>query len=100
MKLFAVTIDNPVGLHARPAAIIVQTAGTFMSDIAVIKDDRRANAKSILAVLSLGAAQNSRIVFEISGSDENEAWTTLQETVATQLGPVTPSSHAAGGQSS
>ena len=49
-----VTIQNNVGLHARPATFFIQKANTYQSSIWVEKEDRRVNAKSLLGVLSLG----------------------------------------------
>ena len=49
-----VTINNEVGLHARPATFFIQKANEFKSGIWVEKDERRVNAKSLLGVLSLG----------------------------------------------
>ena len=49
-----VTVQNSVGLHARPATFFIQRANEFKSSIWVEKDDRRVNAKSLLGVLSLG----------------------------------------------
>ena len=66
-------VKNKVGLHARPAALFVQTAKKFRSDITVEKDGIKVNAKSILGVLSLGAEKGSKITIEIKGEDEKEA---------------------------
>ena len=85
MISFEVEIRNPIGLHARPASIIVKTANQFVSDITIIKDNQRANAKSIIAVLALGAKQGTTITFEITGPDENEAFNILQNSAFSQL---------------
>ena len=49
-----VTIQNTVGLHARPATFFIQKANTYKCSIWVEKDERKVNAKSLLGVLSLG----------------------------------------------
>ena len=54
-----VIVQHKVGLHARPASVFVQTASKFSSTITVSCEDRRANAKSILNVLTLGAHQGA-----------------------------------------
>jgi len=54
MPEITLTVRNKVGLHARPAALFVQTAKRFSCDIKVTHDERKANAKSILGVLALG----------------------------------------------
>lgn len=72
-----VTVNNSVGLHARPATFFIQRANTFKSSIWVEKDDRRVNAKSLLGVLSLGIVKGTAITIIADGSDENDAVDTL-----------------------
>jgi phosphocarrier protein len=74
-----VTIRNELGLHARPARLLVQTAGGFKSEIFFHKDRDRVNAKSILGVLTLAAARGSRITIEAEGED---AWQALDALAA------------------
>src|SRR5512143_3346284 len=77
-----VTIENRLGLHARPAAQFVQTAARFKSDIFMVRvnnEARRANAKSINAVASFGARQNEVIRITAVGPDASEALQALQE---------------------
>lgn len=80
------TIQNKVGLHARPAAVLVQTANKFESNISIEKDGVTVSAKSILGVLSLGAGEGARIRVEIEGKDEQEAMATISEVVANKFG--------------
>ena len=68
-----VTVQNQVGLHARPATFFVQKANEFKSSIWVEKEERRVNAKSLLGVLSLGIMGGTEISILASGSDEDEA---------------------------
>ena len=68
-----VTINNEVGLHARPATFFIQKANEFKSGIWVEKDERRVNAKSLLGVLSLGIVKGTPITIIADGSDEEEA---------------------------
>ncbi len=68
-----VTVQNAVGLHARPATFFIQRANEFKSRIWVEKDDRRVNAKSLLGVLSLGIVKGVTIKLIADGSDEEEA---------------------------
>lgn len=68
-----VTIQNQVGLHARPATFFIQKANEFKSSIWVEKDDRKVNAKSLLGVLSLGIVGGTTIKIIVDGSDEQEA---------------------------
>ena len=67
------TIKNPHGLHARPAAEVARLASKFESDITIEKDGIECNAKSIMGVMMLAAECNSQILIKISGIDEAEA---------------------------
>ena len=68
-----VTIQNSVGLHARPATFFVQKANSYKCSIWVEKEDCRVNAKSLLGVLSLGISKGSAITLIADGNDEAEA---------------------------
>lgn len=68
-----VTVENRVGLHARPATFFIQRANEYKSSIWVEKEDRRVNAKSLLGVLSLGIMGGTDIRIIADGSDEEEA---------------------------
>jgi phosphocarrier protein len=72
-----VTVQNSVGLHARPATFFIQRANEFKSSIWVEKDERRVNAKSLLGVLSLGIVKGTKINIVADGSDQEEAVSTL-----------------------
>ncbi len=76
-----VTIQNNVGLHARPATFFIQKANSYSSSIWVEKEDRRVNAKSLLGVLSLGIVKGMTITLIADGSDEEEALAGLTELV-------------------
>ena len=65
-----VTINNEVGLHARPATFFIQKANEFKSGIWLEKDERRVNAKSLLGVLSLGIVKGTTITLLADGADE------------------------------
>ena len=68
-----VTVNNQVGLHARPATFFIQKANTFESSVWVEKEERKVNAKSLLGVLSLGIVQGTSITILANGPDEKEA---------------------------
>ena len=68
-----VTVQNQVGLHARPATFFIQKANEFRSNIWVEKEERRVSAKSLLGVLSLGITSGTEIKIIAEGSDENAA---------------------------
>ena len=68
-----VTVQNQVGLHARPATFFIQKANEFKSSIWVEKEERRVNAKSLLGVLSLGIMGGTPIRIIAGGPDEEAA---------------------------
>ena len=68
-----VTVQNQVGLHARPATFFIQKANEYRSTIWVEREERRVNAKSLLGVLSLGIVGGTSIKISADGSDEKEA---------------------------
>lgn len=76
-----VTIQNSVGLHARPATFFIQKANSYKSSIWVEKEDRRVNAKSLLGVLSLGIVKGMSITLIADGADEAEALDGLSELI-------------------
>jgi phosphocarrier protein HPr len=68
-----VQITNRLGLHARPAALVVQKANKFKSEITLQKEDLEVNAKSILSVMALAAEMGSIVIIKAEGEDEAEA---------------------------
>lgn len=68
-----VVIKNRAGIHARPAALIVQTANQFESQISFEKDNDRINGKSIMGIITLGAAYNTKLKVIAEGDDERNA---------------------------
>ncbi len=73
MVVKEVTVENQVGLHARPATFFIQKANEYKCAIWVEKDERRVNAKSLLGVLSLGIVGGTTIQLIADGVDEAEA---------------------------
>jgi phosphotransferase system HPr (HPr) family protein len=90
MKLsLKITIKHPAGLHARPAALFVQTAQKFTSDIHVqnLSDQGEvANAKSILSVLTLGVMQGHEIEINAEGEDADAALGALKTLIENDFG--------------
>lgn len=68
-----VVIKNRAGIHARPAALIVQTANRFDSQISFEKDSDRINGKSIMGIITLGAGYNTKLKVIAEGDDEKNA---------------------------
>lgn len=68
-----VTVRNRAGIHARPAALIAQTANKFTSEITIEKDSTVINAKSIMGVITMAAGYNTTLLVKATGDDEKEA---------------------------
>jgi phosphocarrier protein HPr len=81
MVLKKVLILNQLGLHARPAALFVQTAAGFQADIKVLCKEKEVNAKSIMGIMSLGAGQGDEITIKAEGVEAEKAVTALVELV-------------------
>ena len=73
MYVKEVTVENQVGLHARPATFFIQKANEYKSSIWVEKEELRVNAKSLLGVLSLGIVGGTTIRIIADGTDEQAA---------------------------
>lgn len=83
------TVKHKLGLHARPAALFVQTASRFVSKISVTNVTRQkktADAKSILGVLTIGVAQNHTISLTAEGPDAEAAINSLTELIENNFG--------------
>ena len=86
MKSRNFTIKNRLGLHARAAAQLVQTANKFTSEVVLIKDDVEVNGKSIMGILLLAAPQGTDIFVNVSGTDEDQAMTTIADLIEDGFG--------------
>jgi phosphocarrier protein HPr len=81
-----VKIINQLGIHARPAAEIVKTAGKFKSNIIIVRDDLEVNAKSIMGVMMLAAENGATIVLRAIGDDAEAALDALTAVIANKFG--------------
>ena len=88
MTACAVTITNPLGMHARAAAKFVHTAGGFAAHIRVGRGEREVDGKSIMGLLLLAAAQGSSIKITADGADEEQAISALCALVERGFGEV------------
>ncbi|WP_313133648.1 HPr family phosphocarrier protein [Anaerocolumna sp.] len=79
MKQFIYTIKDELGLHARPAGLLVKKAGSFKSNIQITKGTKSADGKRILAIMGLGIKQNEQITVTVEGEDEKQAALELEE---------------------
>ncbi|WP_246943113.1 phosphocarrier protein HPr [Bacillus pinisoli] len=78
-KTFTITAES--GIHARPATVLVQTAGQFNSDVTLEYNGRSVNLKSIMGVMSLGIPSGGQIKVNASGEDEERAVEAITETI-------------------
>jgi len=77
-----VTINNPQGLHMRPAYVFAEAASKFQSKIELVKNDLRIDGKSVLSILTLGASQGTQVLIEATGSDACDAIEVLHRLLA------------------
>lgn len=85
MKQFIYTIKDELGLHARPAGLLVKKAGGFKSKIHILKGNRSADGKRILGIMGLGIKQNEKIIITVEGEDEEEAALALEDFLKNNL---------------
>lgn len=83
-----VVVVNSLGMHARPAAKLVQATTSFQSDIYITFKGNRINAKSIMGLLTLGAARGSRMTVSCSGPDAEQAFAAVAEIFASGFNEV------------
>ncbi len=74
-------IKNRLGMHARASALLVQTVNRFSSEVKISKDHNVVNARSIMGVLTLGAAKGSKIRVETRGEDAREAMCAIEQLI-------------------
>jgi len=79
MKEFSYKIKDSIGIHARPAGLLVKTAGKFKSDIKIILGDKSADAKKLFSVMGLGVKFNSDVIIKADGEDEDLAVSELKK---------------------
>ena len=83
-----VLIINRAGIHARPAAKLVRTAGSFASDIFLESGGERVNGKSIMGIITLGATYQTTVKIIADGDDEEAAVAALQDLFARRFEDV------------
>jgi len=74
-----VKVINSLGLHARPASMLVQVASRYNSDITLSRDEMKINAKSIMGVMMLAAEKGAEVEIEAVGDDAKEAVAAIRE---------------------
>lgn len=79
MKTFTYTIKDEVGIHARPAGLLVKKAKEFGSTITVEKDGKSVNASKLMALMGLGVKCGDTVTVKAEGSDEDNAVAAMEE---------------------
>jgi phosphocarrier protein len=86
MPQLEIEIQNKLGLHARAAAKLTQTAAKFAADVWLSRNGRRVNAKSVMGVMMLAAGRGSRIAIETQGADADAALAAIAALVNDKFG--------------
>lgn len=86
MKQVELVIQNQTGLHARPAKVLVNLAKQFKSNISLLHGAKKANAKSMVSVLTLGAGKGSNVTLVVDGADEDQALADVEAAIRAGLG--------------
>ena len=79
MKTIEYTITDPLGIHARPAAMLAKLAGKFNSSVKLAKAEKEIDAKRIMSLMGLAVKQDDTVVLTVEGEDESEAAAALEE---------------------
>lgn len=82
MKEFTYTITDPVGIHARPAGMLAKKAGEFQSTVTIIKGEKRADTRRLIALMGLGIKCGDTITVQTDGADEEIAAQAVQAFLA------------------
>ena len=86
MQQREVEIVNKLGLHARASAKLTQLAAKYQCDVAMARNNRKVNAKSIMGVMMLAAGKGAKVTLETDGPDEAEAMAAIQALIADCFG--------------
>lgn len=79
MKEFEYTITDPVGIHARPAGLLVKEVKKYTSAVTVIKGEKSVNALKLMALMGMGIKQGDTVKVTVDGADEDTACAAIEE---------------------
>ena len=85
MREFTYTIKDELGIHARPAGLLVKEAAKFSATVKIAKGEKSADAKKLFALMGLGVKNNDEITVTCEGADEDAAAEALQVFLAANL---------------
>lgn len=79
MKSFNYTINDALGIHARPAGLLVKLVSGYKSTVTVTKDGKEVDAKRIMGLMGLGATKGTKVTVKVDGPDEADAVKALED---------------------
>ena len=79
MKTFNYTITDPVGIHARPAGILVKEIKKYSSTVTIAKGEKSVNALKLMALMGMGVKKGDTITVSVEGADEDTAAAAIEE---------------------
>ncbi len=79
MKTFKYKINDELGIHARPAGLLVKLVANYKSEVTISKDGKDANAKRIMALMGLGATKGTVVTVKVEGPDEDVAVKAMED---------------------
>ena len=78
MKSFNYVITDEVGIHARPAGMLVKEAKKYASSVSIVKGEKKADAKKLMVLMGLGVKCGEEVTVEVEGADEEAAAEALE----------------------
>ena len=78
MKVFTYTIQEKVGIHARPAGLLVKEVKKYQSTVTIVKDDKSVNAVKLMALMGMGIKCGDTVTVQVEGPDEADAAAALE----------------------
>lgn len=85
MKTFEYIIKDELGIHARPAGLLVKEAKKYLSKVLIKKGEKEANAAKLMAVMSLGVKKDEMVTVTVEGEDEEKAFEAVKAFFEEQL---------------
>jgi len=85
MKSFTYTIKDELGIHARPAGMLAKAAAEYKSTVSIDNGTKKADAKRLMAIMSMGVKKGHTVTVTVEGEDEDAAATAMKEFFETNL---------------
>ena len=85
MKSFTFTVQDELGIHARPAGMLAKAAAGFKSDVTIDNGTKKADAKRLMAIMSMGVKKGHTVTVTVEGEDEDAAAAAIEDFFKTNL---------------